>query len=108
MGKEDLVAKGWQFVQDIPFDSERKRMSVVYHIQYIASNKLDNKRYKSPNGTTIAFSKGAAEQLLPQCAAWVHYEGDNATETQMSQAVCLWVNNLKLIVFRIKTKSWRK
>lgn len=68
MGKEALLQQGWKFVQDIPFDSERKRMSVVY---------------KSPSGTTIAFSKGAAEQLLPQCARILH---DDENETQMSQA----------------------
>ncbi len=32
MGKEALIEQGWEFNCDIPFDSERKRMSVVYPI----------------------------------------------------------------------------
>eukprot|EP00026_Physarum_polycephalum_P001346 Phypoly_transcript_01347.p1 GENE.Phypoly_transcript_01347~~Phypoly_transcript_01347.p1 ORF type:complete len:768 (+),score=126.76 Phypoly_transcript_01347:1095-3398(+) len=71
MGKEILMQNGWSFVCDIPFDSERKRMSVVY---------------KSPKGSDIAFCKGAAEHLLPQCTSWVNNNDNPDSPAKMSQA----------------------
>eukprot|EP01113_Clastostelium_recurvatum_P000942 TRINITY_DN10405_c0_g1_i1.p1 TRINITY_DN10405_c0_g1~~TRINITY_DN10405_c0_g1_i1.p1 ORF type:complete len:1085 (-),score=269.31 TRINITY_DN10405_c0_g1_i1:38-3292(-) len=45
----------WHFIRDLPFDSERKRMSVVY---------------KGPEGEGVIFAKGALEFLMPLCTTW--------------------------------------
>lgn len=34
MGKEQLVQQGWEFIRDVPFDSDRKKMSALYPTPY--------------------------------------------------------------------------
>ena len=46
---------------------------------------IDNTRYKSPEGKTYVFSKGAAEYLIPQCTNFLK----GSEVIPMSQAVCL-------------------
>lgn len=49
------VRHGWPRVGEIPFESERKRMSTVH---------------QEPNGALIAFVKGAPELILERCTYW--------------------------------------
>ncbi|KAK9451274.1 fungal-type potassium/sodium efflux P-type ATPase [Limtongia smithiae] len=48
-GRSDLEARGWKLLNEHPFDSSIKRMSVVY---------------ESPEGKRFVFAKGAVESLL--------------------------------------------
>ncbi len=53
---KEKLEKTARRLYELPFDSERKRMSVVYRIS------------KSQNGKTVSsFTKGAPESILPQC-----------------------------------------
>jgi len=56
----------YTFVEELPFDSERKRMSIVY------TYRGDGRGPRAlaaevPPGTRVAFVKGAAEAILPLC-----------------------------------------
>ena len=57
--RESIVSSN-QVVKELPFDSDRKRMTIV---------ALDE------TGREIAHSKGSADVLLPLCAAYETYEG---------------------------------
>jgi len=54
----------YEFLEDLPFDSERKRMSVVYTCRERCPRVL-----AAPGGPgmRMAFVKGAAESVLPLC-----------------------------------------
>jgi Ca2+-transporting ATPase len=49
------LRRAWPRVGEIPFESERKRMSTVH---------------QNPNGPLIAFVKGAPELILERCTQW--------------------------------------
>ncbi len=51
--KEDRMKSSFKFIEELPFDSERKRMSVIFR------NKKDKK--------TEAYVKGAPDLLLKEC-----------------------------------------
>lgn len=54
-GKKNLEGAGWRQLAEYPFDSDVKRMSVIY------SNDQTNERF--------IFSKGAVERLLDRCTS---------------------------------------
>jgi Ca2+-transporting ATPase len=49
------LQQAWPRVGEIPFESERKRMSTVHH---------------EPGGALVAFVKGAPELILERCTHW--------------------------------------
>jgi len=51
--KKDELEKKWEFIEGLPFDSDRKRMSVIY---------------KSPTDEVIVFAKGAPEEIVSICS----------------------------------------
>ncbi|HSB69617.1 MAG TPA: cation-translocating P-type ATPase [Candidatus Methylomirabilis sp.] len=53
--KMDALRRDWPRVAEIPFESERKRMTTVH---------------AAPGGSLIAFVKGAPDILLDRCVAW--------------------------------------
>ena len=65
--KEELEPK-WPFVEGLPFDSDRKRMSVIH---------------KNPEGEIIILTKGAPEEVLDACSKV--REGDSVTELTDSE-----------------------
>ncbi|CUS14038.1 unnamed protein product [Tuber aestivum] len=52
-GKKKLVADGWKALQEYPFDSEVKRMSVIFQ--------------EPNNGRYFIFAKGAVERIIDLC-----------------------------------------
>ncbi|KAI1302219.1 hypothetical protein F5Y03DRAFT_385552 [Xylaria venustula] len=53
-GKKAMEAKGWKQVAEFPFDSNIKRMSVVYH--------------RPDSEHSMVFTKGAVERVVDLCA----------------------------------------
>jgi Ca2+-transporting ATPase len=49
------IRQAWPRVAEVPFDSERKRMTTVH---------------RGPDGSIVAFVKGAPEGILERCVAW--------------------------------------
>jgi Ca2+-transporting ATPase len=49
------VRREWPRVAEVPFDSERKRMTTIH---------------RGPDGDVVAFVKGAPEGMLERCTAW--------------------------------------
>ncbi len=60
------AARAYTFVEELPFDSERKRMSVIY--AYNGEGQPPELAQPVSPGTRLAFVKGAAEVILPLCA----------------------------------------
>lgn len=50
--KKEVLEDTWEFIEGLPFDSNRKRMSVLY---------------KNPEKKTVIFTKGAPEEVLDVC-----------------------------------------
>lgn len=59
----------WSLVAEYPFDSDVKRMSVIY-----------NKKLAAGDVQSWVFSKGAVERLLPLCTHIQATDGDSATQ----------------------------
>jgi Ca2+-transporting ATPase len=51
--KKDTLEEKWKFIEGLPFDSDRKLMSVIY---------------KNPDDEYVALTKGAAEEVLASCS----------------------------------------
>ena len=68
----ESVLSGHQVVQELPFDSDRKRMTIV---------ALDE------NGQKIVHSKGSAEVLLPLCTAYGTSEGVRPLDAASRRAI---------------------
>ncbi len=69
---KESVAPSHQFVKEIPFDSDRKRMTIV---------TLDER------GREIAHTKGSADVLIPRCVAWHTPEGIEPLDDAKRQAI---------------------
>lgn len=68
----EQVASSHRVVQELPFDSERRRMTVV---------ALDEQ------GREIVHSKGSAEVLLPLCSAYATNDGRRALDAEAKGAI---------------------
>ncbi|MBV9949834.1 MAG: cation-transporting P-type ATPase, partial [Myxococcales bacterium] len=68
----EVVASSHQVVKELPFDSDRKRMTVV------ALNEA---------GQEIAHTKGSADVLLPLCAAWRTERGRQPLDAETRRLV---------------------
>ncbi|HEV3192326.1 MAG TPA: HAD-IC family P-type ATPase, partial [Polyangiaceae bacterium] len=68
----EQVASSHRVVQELPFDSERRRMTVV---------ALDER------GREIVHSKGSAEVLLPLCSAYATTGGRRALDAESRAAI---------------------
>jgi P-type Ca2+ transporter type 2C len=68
----EQVASSHRVVQELPFDSERRRMTVV---------ALDEQ------GREIVHSKGSAEVLLPLCSAYATNDGRRALDPESRAAI---------------------
>ena len=62
----DDVPEEYSFVEELPFDSERKRMSIVYTYNGNGRGPTGLALPVEP-GTRLAFVKGAVETVLPFC-----------------------------------------
>ncbi|KAJ3210811.1 Na+ ATPase [Dinochytrium kinnereticum] len=69
--KKSMAARGYNFVAEFPFDSNVKRMTVVYE----QSDK--NLRY---------FAKGAVERLMERCVSFANENGEVVPLTDAFQA----------------------
>jgi len=56
---------GFDFVEELPFDSERKRMSIIY--DYRGDGQGPQALAGVTPGQRVAFVKGAPESILPLC-----------------------------------------
>ncbi len=65
MGKRALEIAGWTQVAEFPFDSNLKRMSVVY-AEPDGADRNSNDNGKNKN--RIVLSKGAVERILERCS----------------------------------------
>ncbi|MCX6767229.1 MAG: cation-translocating P-type ATPase [Candidatus Micrarchaeota archaeon] len=64
----DMLKRGAKFVQEIPFDSARKRMTVVYSFKGGAGG--------AGGAGTLAFMKGAPEIVLEKCTRILTPKGE--------------------------------
>ena len=82
--KESDFYNDWEWIDEIPFDSERKRMSEIFRRKISATN-AENSKYKksyiSKLPKTLIYTKWAIEWLLPLCDTilinWEIIELDN-------------------------------
>ena len=80
----------WKWVDEIPFDSERKRMSEIF-IRKVSSKNANESNYKksyiSQLPKTLIYTKWAIEWLLPLCNTilinWKIIELDKKTKKQI-------------------------
>ena len=68
--KEEDFYNDWEWIDEIPFDSERKRMSEIFE-RKVSSKNADGSKYKksyiSKLPKTLIYTKWAIEWLLPLC-----------------------------------------
>ena len=68
--KESDFYNDWEWINEIPFDSERKRMSEIF-IRKVSINNLNKSKYKksyiSNLPKNLIYTKWAIEWLLPIC-----------------------------------------
>ena len=89
MNEEDFY-NDWDWVDEIPFDSERKRMSEIF-VRSVSTATADESKYKksyiSKLPKTLIYTKGAIEGLLPLCNTilvnWEIVELDQKTKKQI-------------------------
>jgi len=67
------AAREYAFVEELPFESERKRMSIIYSYRGNRQGPIGLALPVAP-GARVAFVKGAAESILPLCTR-VQQEG---------------------------------
>lgn len=81
---KDTLETQWPRVQELPFDSERKRMSTVH---------------RGAQGALVAYVKGAPESVLPQCT--LQWRADGALPLQqkvvLDQAMVLAAQGLRVL-----------
>eukprot|EP01094_Clydonella_sp_ATCC50884_P014542 TRINITY_DN249_c0_g1_i3.p1 TRINITY_DN249_c0_g1~~TRINITY_DN249_c0_g1_i3.p1 ORF type:complete len:1007 (+),score=278.71 TRINITY_DN249_c0_g1_i3:163-3183(+) len=65
VSKEQKEAEGWKCIRESPFDSGRKRMSVVY---------------RDDSGRVLVLCKGAPERLVKQCTGIFDDNGGDETQ----------------------------
>ncbi len=70
-GKPDLLREGWQILDGAPFDSDRKRMSMIC---------------LSPENQPFVLVKGAAEAIVNASSSVLHSEGEAITIESLRQA----------------------
>ena len=63
--KEEDFLNDWEWIDEIPFDSERKRMSEIFTRK--ASNKNSKESYTTKLPKTLIYTKWAIEGILPLC-----------------------------------------
>ena len=63
--KEEDFLNDWEWIDEIPFDSERKMMSEIFTKK--ASNKNSKESYTTELPKTLIYTKWAIEWLLPLC-----------------------------------------
>ncbi|KAK9460319.1 uncharacterized protein V1516DRAFT_676306 [Lipomyces oligophaga] len=61
-GKKALVSQGWTALAEYPFDSDVKRMSVVFEAPLANESRS--------RGDVVVFAKGAVERMLPLCTGY--------------------------------------
>lgn len=65
--KKDELERRWNFLEGLPFDSDRKRMSVIY---------------KNPSNEITVLTKGAPEEIISVCTQFV--AGDHVNHLDAS------------------------
>ena len=88
--KESDFYNDWEWIDEIPFDSERKRMSEIFSRKVSAANAEDSKykkSYISKLPKILIYTKWAIEWLLPLCdnilINWEILPLDNKTKKQI-------------------------
>ena len=88
--KEEDFYNDWEWIDEIPFDSERKRMSEIFG-RKVSIETADESKYKksyiSKLPKILIYTKWAIEWLLPLCDTilinWEIRQLDNETEKQI-------------------------
>lgn len=94
MGKKVLVTSGWKQLAEYPFDSTIKRMTVIY---------------RSPDGSSWVFTKGAVERIIDLCTSVGVGEHRDAMTSTMKESIQKQMTSLAdqgLRVLAVARKSW--
>ncbi|KAF3928507.1 hypothetical protein ABW20_dc0109755 [Dactylellina cionopaga] len=97
-GKKQLLAQGWDQQAEFPFDSDIKRMSVVF------------REPESESNTFHAFTKGAVERILDLCTTYgidgdEHKMTEEYKETIMTQVEELAGQGLRVLALAKRSIS---
>ena len=112
--KEEDFYNDWDWVDEIPFDSERKRMSEIF-IRSVSTSTADESKYKKSHISklpkTLIYTKWAIEWLLPLCDTilinWEIVQLDKKTKKQiLDQAAQFSENALRVLWFAFG--EWNK
>ncbi len=91
--KIDQLRVDWPRVAEIPFESERKRMTTVH---------------AAPGGSLIAFVKGAPDVLIDRCVAWER-EGTSEPLTAQVRSQILEANDgMAIQALRVLGMAYRR
>ena len=88
--KEEDFFNDWEWIDEIPFDSERKRMSEIF-TRRVSTATADDSKYKKSHISklpkTLIYTKWAIEWLLPLCDTilinWEIIELDQKTKKEI-------------------------
>ena len=84
------IDRRFKRVQELPFDSERKRMTTFH---------------QTPDGL-VAYAKGAPESLVPQCTAHWHPDGSGAVDVDRALAAAQAMAARGLRVLALARRSY--
>ena len=112
--KEEDFYNDWDWIDEIPFDSERKRMSEIF-IRSVSTSTANESKYKksyiSKLPKTLIYTKWAIEWLLPLCDTilinWEIVQLDQKTKKEiLDQAGQFSQNALRVLWFAFG--EWNK
>jgi Ca2+-transporting ATPase len=89
----ESVAPTHQIVHEVPFDSDRKRMTIV---------TLD------ANGREVVHSKGSADVLLPLCASYARPEGHVPLDDAMRDSILAEAERMSRLSLRVLAVARRE
>lgn len=100
--KKDLEATGWRQIAEFPFDSNIKRMSVVY-------NAPSDNAYGVPSTYSLVYTKGAVERIVDLCSTVGEGADKQPLTDQVKDKVLKQMDELAsqgLRVLAVASKQW--
>ena len=107
LNKNYWVEKGWSFEDEVPFDSDRKCMSVLYTCRKESSSASESSTDASSSASaasqSILLGKGAPEAIVKKCSRQLNADGtrseidDEAVAAIEKMALDMAANGLRVL-----------